>query len=177
MKLAAALIATMILKVAHPDATRAQILDLALQHHGHPQLVTDQRVIVKVPPAELNALCEALGKQGLVLDRSMTRTELGPAIAQLEASLRSKQDTFLKLQGFLVDTDVAATLSIEQQLIALVAEIEQAKGQLRVEQARADWAIADVSFQLQERAAPRAVADSPFPWLNSVELKRFLGEF
>src|SRR5689334_4001815 len=107
MKLAAALIATMVLKVAHPDATRAEILDLVLQHHGHPQLVTDQRVIVKVPPAELTALCDELGKRGLVIDRSMSRTELGPSIAQLEASLRSKQDTFLKLQGFLVDTDVA----------------------------------------------------------------------
>jgi hypothetical protein len=172
----AALRARAVLKVIHPDTARKNLLELAKKIGGFPQLVTDQQLVLKVPPEKLSSFLEEAAKEGLLLDREINREDLTHKLSQLEASLRSKTDTYTKLQSFLGETNVQATLQIEQQLINLVAELEQVKGQLRFESERAQWAVADLSFQFRARERLSNVS-SPFGWLNTVDLERFLAEF
>lgn len=168
--------ARMVLKVVHPAEVRQSLLDLVRTLGGHPTLVTDHELTLKVPPARLQALLDAVGKAGLVLDRGMERADLTASIAQLEARLRSKTEILERLRTFVADSNVQATLQIEQSMTGLVAELEQVKGQLRVERSRVRHAVIHVSFRFPQRDRLTTV-HSPFGWLNGVDLDRFIEEF
>lgn len=173
---ATALTAQVVLKVVHPDRARADLLQSVKELGGFPVLVTEHELTVKVPPDRIGAAIEAVAARGLVIEKTLSREDLTQSIAQLGARLRSKREIFQRLRRFIDDSDVAATLQIERQMTALVAELEQVKGQLRVEQERARWAVVNVSFRFRERDRIVYVR-SPFDWLNSVDLDRFVREF
>jgi hypothetical protein len=171
-----ALTARVVLKVVHPDEARRDALDDVAKLGGFPVLVTDQQLVLKVPPAKLDETLAALTARGAVLEKTMERNDLTLAIAQLEAQLRSKQEIFDRLRKLLDDSDVNATLQIERDMSQLVMEMESQKGQLRVQRERAAWALIDLAFNFRER--DRLVyVHSPFQWINTVDLHRFLGDF
>jgi hypothetical protein len=171
-----ALTAHVVLKVVHPEQARRELLAEVEKLGGFAVLVSDTELRVKVPPAHIGDTLDAVTRRGLVVEKSLAREDLTQSIAQLEGRLRSKQDIFVRLRRFIDDSDVAATLQIERQMTALVSEVEQVGGQLRVERERTRWALVTVAFQFRERDRIVYVR-SPFQWLNSVDLNRFLGEF
>jgi hypothetical protein len=171
-----ALTARMTLKVAHPDKARAAILADAREARGFPALVSSNLVRLKLPPDSLGTLLPKIAAQGFVLDKAMDRVDLTQIIAQLEAQLRSKTEILERLRGFLADSNVKATLAIEQQMTTLVSELERVKGELRVQQERAQWAVVDVAFNFEKRDRIIYV-ESPFGWLNTIDLRSFLWNF
>jgi len=173
---ATALTAQVVLKVVHPEQARKELLVDLERLGGFAVLVSDVELRAKVPPERIGAALDAVARRGLVVEKSLAREDLTQSIAQLEARQRSKQDIFRRLRRFLDDSDVGATLQIERQMTAIVSEVEQVAGQLRVERDRAQWAVVAVAFQFRERERIVYV-HSPFQWLNSVDLDRFLGEF
>jgi hypothetical protein len=166
----------MVLKVVHPAEARQALLDVTRRLGGFPTVVTNDELVLKVPPGQLPALLDAVAKAGLLLDRGMERVDLTARIAQLEARLRSKTEILERLRTFVADSNVQATLQIEQSMTGLVAELEQVKGQLRVEQERARHAVVHVWFRFPQRERLTSV-HSPFGWLNGVDLDRFIREF
>jgi hypothetical protein len=58
----------------------------------------------------------------------------------------------------------------------LVSEIENIRGELRVQYDRAEYAEVSVDFEFRERDKVLYV-ESPFEWLNTVDLGRFIEEF
>jgi len=171
-----ALTARMTIKVVHPDKARAAILQETKAARGFPALISGARVRLKVPPEALNALLPKIAAHGLVLDKAMERVDLTQTISQLEAQLRSKTEILERLRGFLADSNVTATLAIEQQMNTLVGELERVKGELRVQRERSQWAVIDVSFNFEKRDRIIYV-ESPFGWLNTIDLRRFLWQF
>lgn len=166
----------MILKVINPDDARAVLEKKVLELGGFPILVEDAALVLKVPPEKLSELIAFIAEQGLVLEKTLERADLTQEIARLEGQLKSKKEMLGRLRGFFDDSNTEATLRIEQTMTEIVAEIEQIKGQLRVAEERSKWAIVDISFRFHER--DRIVyVNSPFEWLNSVSLDRFLGDF
>jgi hypothetical protein len=172
----AALVSALTLKVINPKEARAALEQQAKALGGYPVLVTDQELRLKLPPAQLSSLLDAAAKHGLVIEKSLERADLTLEIAKLESQLTSKRAILAELRGFFDGSDIAATLQIEQSMTALVDELESVKGRLRVLHDRADWAVVHIAFQFKER---QRIADvtSPFEWLNSVSLPRFLSEF
>lgn len=168
--------AHLVLKVVHPTEVREGLIATARRLGGFPTLVTNDQLDLKVPPARLGDLLDAVGAAGLVLDRSMDRKDLTARIAQLEARVRSKSEILERVRTFVGDSNVQATLEIERSLTGLVTELEQVKGQLRVERERARHAVVSVSFRFPKRDRLVSV-ESPFEWLNGVDLDRFLQEF
>lgn len=168
--------ATLILKVIHPDEVRKQAIAQAKAHGGFPILVTDNDLHLKLPPDQLGPMVDALSKQGIVLQKSLQRADRGELIAQLEHRLRSKQEILERLRGFLGDSNVQATLRIEQSMSQLVGEVEALRGELEVERASVRHARLVVSFQFNRQSRITYV-QSPFDWLNTVDLDRFLQEF
>ncbi len=171
-----ALTAQVLLKVVHPAEVRQTLIQAAQRFGGFPVLVTDHQLTLKVPPERLSEALEQTVAQGLVLQKTLQRQDLTETVAQLEARLRSKRDILKRLRKFFDDSNVAATLQIERNMTQLVQELEQVKGQLRVERERARSAVLDITFEFQERGRIVYV-HSPFEWLNSVDLQRFLGEY
>jgi hypothetical protein len=166
----------MILKVINPDEARAKLETRAAELGGFPILVEDASLVLKVPPEKLSELIAFIADQGLVLEKTLERADLTQEIARLEGQLKSKKEMLGRLRSFFDDSNTEATLRIEQTMTSIVAEIEQIKGQLRVADERAKWAIVDISFQFHERDKIVYVS-SPFEWLNTVSLDRFLEEF
>jgi hypothetical protein len=166
----------LILKVINPDDARAILEKKTAELGGFPMLVEDTSLVLKVPPEKLSELIAFIAEQGLVLEKTLERADLTQEIARLEGQLKSKKEMLSRLRGFFDDSNTEATLRIEQTMTSIVAEIEQIKGQLRVAEERAKWAIVDISFQFHERDKIVYVS-SPFEWLNSVSLDRFLEEF
>lgn len=171
-----ALVANLTLKVVNPKETRKALEQQTRELGGYPVFVTDQRLRLKLPPSHLSALLDAAGKQGLVIEKSLERADLTLEIAKLESQLTSKRSILAELRSFFDGSDVAATLQIEQSMTELVNELEAVKGQLRVLHDRSSWAVVEIAFQFKERQRTSDVT-SPFEWLNSVTLPRFLSEF
>ena len=166
----------MILKVVNPRDARVELEKLAEERGGHPILVTDSSISIKLPPAKLSEFIETASTHGLVVEKTLERADLTQEIAQLEGQLSSKQKVLARLRSFFDDSNVEATLRIEQNMTALVSEIESVKGRLRVLRDRSKWAVVEISFRFRERDKIIYV-HSPFEWLNTVNLDEFLGEF
>lgn len=168
--------ASVTLKVVHPDDVRKRLVAAAAPLGGFPTLVESQRLVLKVPPEQLDRLLDVVTGEGLLISKELARADLTGEIAQLEALLRSKRQIFDRLRALVDAADTSATLRIEQTMSGLVAEMEALAGRLRVERARVQHAVIDVSFQF--RARQRIVyVRSPFEWLNSVDVRQFDGRF
>ena len=168
--------ASLALKVAHPDQVRRQVLELTHAAGGYPTLVSDGRLDLRVPPQQVDALLAQVSQTGLVLARTLQRSDRTEIISDLQARLRTKRDIFQRLRAFLDDSNVAATLKVERSMTALVTDLERLRGELEVEQANVRNASIRITFQFhQERRVDQVV--SPFGWLNTLDLEQFVGAF
>ena len=171
-----ALTSRVLLKLAHPTETRQKLIEQAKSLGGFPVIVTAVRLQLKVPPERFGELLKIVGQSGLVLEKTLTRQDLGAQIADFEAKVRARTQILRRLRSFLEGSSLAVTLNIEQRMLNLVTELEQTKGQLALWRERARWGVIDVDFRFRERERTRYV-ESRFEWLNSVQLERFLEEF
>jgi hypothetical protein len=171
-----ALISTMILKVINPADARVALEEKVAGLGGFPILLTDESLQMKVPPEHLSKILAAASEQGLVIEKSLAREDLTLEIAEIEGALKSKLEILNRLRGFFDDSNLSATLRIEQTMNELVFEIETIKGRLRVIRDRTKWALVDIYFQFKQRDRIIYVS-SPFDWLNTVSLDHFLEEF
>jgi len=171
-----AIAVTLVLKVSSPTDTVVELRQYVATIGGFPSLITNSALVLKIPPEHLSAALARLGKAGLVMEKSLTREDLSLEIAKLEGQLESKRAILAELRRFFDTSDVAATLAIEKNMTDLVVELESVKGRLRVLRERAQWVVLNVRFQFKPRDKIRRVA-SPFEWLNTVDLERFLTEF
>ena len=171
-----AIAATLVLKVSSPTDTVADLRQYVATLGGFPSLITNTALVLKLPPEHLSAALAHIGKAGLVMEKSLTREDLSLEIAKLEGQLESKRAILAELRRFFDTSDVAATLAIEKNMTDLVVELETVKGRLRVLRERAQWVVIHVRFQFKPRDRITRVA-SPFEWLNTVDLDRFLTEF
>ncbi len=170
------LVSTIVLKVIHPAEVTKSIIEAAESLGGFAIFITDERLTLKVPPDKLTGLLEAMRAQGIVVEKTLERQDLTARIAELEGQLKSKTEILRRLREFFRDSHVSAALSVEQSMSALVAELEKVKGELRVAREQARHAVVDISFRFQKRDRVIYV-DSPFEWINTVDLDRFLREF
>ena len=165
-----------VLKVVNPSDVRERIEKAARTLGGHPTFFDDKRVLVKLPHAALPELTGRIAEMGLLLRKTIHREDLTLRIAELEGKLKSKREILARTRGFLDDADMPATLDIERTMTQLVSETESVRGELRVLYDRATFAEVAVDFEFRERDKVFYV-DSPFGWLNTVDLDRFVQEF
>ena len=164
------------MKVVHPDEVRQAAIAKAKELGGFHVLVSDAELQLKVPPENLAALVDLLAGSGVVVEKALQRRDRTEIIAQLEARLRSKHEIFDRLRKFLDDSNVSATLKVESSMTQLVRELEQLKGELEVERASTRHALLVARFEFHRQGRITYVR-SPFDWLNTVDLDRFLSEF
>lgn len=163
-------------KVVNPEEARAEIEKQARALGGFTMFFNERSISLKIPPAALTVLTDKIAAQGLILEKTLDREDVTLRIAELEGMLKSKREILGRTRKFLDDADVPATLEIERTMTALVMEIEQLQGALRVLNDRTTFAVTDISFEFRERDKIVYV-QSPFEWLNTVDLARFNEEF
>lgn len=173
---ATSLTATLVVKVVHPEEVRKAAIERAKAAGGWPTLVTEGELHLKVPHEALAATVDQLAAAGIVLQKSLQRVDLTEQIAQMQARLKSKREILERLRTFFADSDTQSTLRIEQSMTQLVIEIEHLQGELHVADASAKMATVQASFQYHQRQRISYVR-SPFEWLNSLDIDRFLADF
>ncbi len=172
----AALEARLVLKVIRVDKVRDVLLDEVKRLGGFPLLIENSQLILKVPPSGLTPLLKVAADQGWALNKSFQRQDLDLEITKLERRIASKQKMLDKLRAFFDDSDVAATLRIEREMVSQVQQLESLKGQLKLLLDRVRWARITIVFNFQRR--DRIVdAHSPFEWVNTANLNQFLTEY
>jgi hypothetical protein len=171
-----ALVWSAVVKVVNPDDARAAVDKQTRLLNGFPMYFNDSSIQVKIPPEALSSLTTEIGKLGMMLEKSLSSEDLTLRIAELEGMLKSKREIMDRTRKFLDSSDVPSTLEIERTMTGLVSEIEQLRGQLRVLYDRSTYAVVDVSFQFRERDKVVYV-QSPFEWLNTVDLGLFVKEY
>jgi hypothetical protein len=71
--------------------------------------------------------------------------------------------------------DTQGTLDIEQEVLALLEEIEQMKGQLRKMENDLVYTYVEVNFSFKKSALPSNVPSS-FEWINGMGLYKLLSQ-
>jgi len=171
-----AITSSMFIKVSSPQKTQLLMKESAIELGGFPIQINDDTIVFKVPPKKLLEVIQIFSTFGIVIDKSINRTDLTSRIAKLEGQLKSKQEILERLRTFFDQSDLESTLDIENSMTRLVNEIESVKGQLRLSKEQAKWSIIHVSFSFRQRDNILYVT-SPFEWLNSANLNRFLEDF
>ncbi|MBN2804120.1 MAG: DUF4349 domain-containing protein [Deltaproteobacteria bacterium] len=167
---------SIILKVLNPADSQNNIKQNALNIGGFASYMSDNSIIIKIPPKKLNEAISKIELEGTVLTKNLNRQDITMDIAQLNASLVSKEEILTKLRTFFDSADLESTLDIEQNMFQIVNEIENIKGQLRLLKDQSDWNVIDISFQFRERESVNNMT-SPFTWLNSANVTDFLENF
>ncbi|MEN9785928.1 MAG: hypothetical protein RLZZ299_1192 [Pseudomonadota bacterium] len=139
--------------------------------------LSDSEITLRIPTervAEMTARARALGD---VVDRSLSREELGPALADAEAALAARRTVLARYFEVLAGAGPDSVVSVEREIDRVIREVEGLEGRLRVLRDQARHARLVVSFRFRDRAAPAPDGESSFAWINAVSLAGLLGDF
>lgn len=161
--------------VADPTATADRIEAWAEKSDGYVLYKSDDGVSLRFPfprRGELAALLEELSED--IIELSPESQDLREAQLEAQARLSSREEVLRRQLALLAEADVAGTLAIEQEIIALIGEIEEAKAALRRIAVDLRFSVAEISFQVLQETLPSDIPSS-FEWINTVDFYSFIG--
>ncbi len=138
------------------------------------QARTPDHVSLRVPVDQGEVLVDAVSAQGKVLDRSLSRDDLSQELADLRARLKAREDVLARYNAVLAKASAKSIVSVEQQIMHAIQQIELLKGRIRMLESQAAMAAVDVSFQFRDRQAPVNDGSSSFAWLNSLDVQNVI---
>jgi hypothetical protein len=168
-------------KVVVKVSDRARAADALVQSaarlDGYFTQKTGDGIVLRIPVSGLKPLLAEADQLGQVIDRQLSREDLGDELLRKNAILKAKTEAQHQYLALLDQADTEGALSVEKELILLVAEIETLKGQLRHLQDRIALARVEVRFEYRDRSAPVPDGSSSFAWLNTMNLIDLLEEY
>ncbi len=167
----------LVVKVSDRDKAADRLVRGAEERNGYFTRKDKNGVTLRVPVQHLDALVSAAAQLGQVIDRRLQREDLGNDLLNKKAALKAKSEVQRQYLAILDKADTDGALYVEKELIQLVAEIETLKGQIRQLQDRTAFASMAVHFDYPDRKAPVPDGNSPFAWLNTMNLSDLMEEF
>jgi hypothetical protein len=135
-----------------------------------------QRVVVRVPTPRVDdyrALIYGVGDP--VLAYNPSAQDLRDEISTLRAEIISNDQALEQILEYVDESNVAATLALEQELRAVLTELERLAGRLRALQNDIAFSRIRVDLSAQQETIPRK-RPSSFQWINTMDLYRFIRE-
>lgn len=169
--------ASVVVAVTQRDASAELLIEAAEGMGGWFAALSDDSVDLRVPSDRAKELVELALAQGTVIERSFNSADITPQIIELSARLGAREEMLERYFAILPDASPKAVVTVEREIVGLVAEIERLQGQLRVLHHHAQWAEVRVSFRSRDRAAPARDGSSSFYWLNTLNLADLLDDF
>src|SRR5262249_45795324 len=139
-------------------------------------LSTDQ-VTLRVPVAQVDALVGAASDLGLVVSHAYSRTDMSAMLDEQRSRLGARQQVLAQYMAVLKDARAEAVVTVEEQITALISEIEGLEGSIQLLENQTSYGTVTVAFQFQDRAAPARDGSSSFAWLNTMNLSDRLDDF
>ena len=137
----------------------------------------DESVTLRVPAEAVESLLERATSLGVVVERTYRAEDLGLALARARSELSSREEMLESYFGVLEGARGDGVVEVEREILSLVQQIEQLRGQVRVMDHRVALATVVVGFRFQERRPPAPDGESSFPWLNTVNLPDLVAAF
>lgn len=167
----------LVVKVSDRDLAAESLVASAERLKGYFTRKARNAVVLRVPAAGLPTLLAEAAAQGQVIDRQLRREDLGTALLQKEAALKAKTEVQGQYLALLEQADADGALTVERELVQLVAEMETLNGQIRHLRHRVAFASVEVRFDYRDRPAPVPDGSSSFAWLNTMNLSDLFEEF
>ena len=164
------------LQVADTEETAAELIAWAESGGGYLVYHAGADLILRLPESLRAGLRDYLAAQvDYLLDYSPAARDLREEVSRVQAALISRQEILDLNLGYLDESDVAATLALEQEIVRLLQEIESLRAQLTNLQRDRTFALVNVRLEALGQSLPEK-RPSSFEWLNSLDLYRFLRE-
>jgi hypothetical protein len=166
-----------VVKVSDRAQAAEALVQSAARLDGYFTQKTGDGIVLRIPASGLKPLLADADQLGQVIDRQLGREDLGEELLRKKAVLKAKTEAQHQYLALLDQADAEGALSVEKELILLVAEIETLKGQLRHLQDRIALARVEVRFEYRDRSVPVPDGSSSFAWLNTMNLIDLLEEY
>ena len=172
-----AIVATMVVKVTRRDEAADALVAQAESMGGYFAERSDQRLRLKIPAAQARDYLAQVDGQGVVVDSTFNTTGLSQQLADNQARLEAREDILARYFAVLETAGSDSVVTVEREIVNLVAEIEGYKGSIRALEHRATYADITLDFEFRDRAAPSRGGSSSFDWLNTLNLADLIEDF
>ena len=136
---------------------------------------SDPYVVIRFPYDHVGDFLELVENRATrILRLDPSAQDLREEIRRLSTGITSRQEVLDRNLEFIDQTDVAGTLEIEREVLRLLQEIENMKGQLQKYEVDRRYAIAWISLRITEQELPENIPSS-FAWINTVDFYSFIG--
>ncbi len=150
----------------------SRIVEIARSLGGQPESVTDARVSVRLPTAQVDTLFDRLRPLGALRVGRATTVDLTPAAARIAAELRSAQEAHERKQRLQrLARDVPSGLELSAELERSSAHIADTEERLQALRRKATTTVIQITIaapSVETFNAPRL----PFAWLDQMGLPR-----
>jgi hypothetical protein len=165
------------IKVQKKEVVADQLVAKAEEVGGYYSSRSDNALTLKVPVESADEYLEFATQQGLIAERSFNSHSLSQVIADLEARLKTREELLEKYFEILEGAGSDNVIAVENEVIRLVTEIENLKGQLRRNNHLTTYADVSIQFQFRDRRAPVSDGSSSFEWINTLNITDVMQAF
>ncbi len=169
--------ASLTLKVANREEAAETLIADAKGIGGYFATHTAEQVVLRIPVAETEALLERATELGLVVQRNYSTTDLGGELLDLRSRLKARRQILDQFFELVPTAGTKSIVSVEREIVRLVADIEKLQGRIRLLEHQAAMARVDIAFQFRDRAAPSRDGSSSFYWLNTLNVADIVNDF
>lgn len=163
--------ASLTVAVTQWEAAADTLVEAAQTHGGWFQSRTRSSLSLRVPTEHVDALVALSEEQGKVIERTVTREDVGQQIAEISGRLKAREEVLERYYDVLKTASSSSIVAVERQVVHAIEQIEGLKGQLRLLEDQARYGRVEIAFQFRDRAAPVRDGSSSFPWLNTLNVQ------
>jgi len=132
------------LSTLRPDTAVPALKGLAEKAGGFVVTLDNTVVTMRIPMEKLAETRGEITKLGMVTDMEEYREDLTATVVELKARIKVKEEYLQKIEELLVTTGVQDTLEMEKAMSQAVTDLETLKGQLRMNEHDARFAVVTV---------------------------------
>jgi hypothetical protein len=144
------------------DAAIANLRHYAPSKNGYVSYFSSDRIVMRMPGAEIMTFKKRLAELGYVTDEQQSRQDFSSVMLDLETRLNVKQKLLGDLTAIFSGAQLADTLKVEQAIGAVIVEIEDLKGKIGYYRDR--FALSDVTVHVNRSAAQGSAHRGTLVW-------------
>lgn len=163
--------ASVVVAVAKPDEVAEALIAKTEAAGGWFRSREPGAVSLAVPRSAYEEILALTEQQGLVLSKSISRTDASQELGELRSRLSSREALLGDYERVLATARSEAVLSVEYQMTSNISQIESLRGRIALLESQVSHAQLDVSFQFRDRAAPARTGGSSFAWITTLNVQ------
>ena len=168
---------TLDIRVNDNDAALSKFDKKANEVGGYFQEKSDNKIVVKIPFSYFDTYVDYAKSLGLYLGKRVSTNDLRDDIIRRETRISAKQKLLKDYQSVMEGADSESIITVHEEIIKLIQEIEREKGALGKLMHLSQYATVTVDLKFFKRTPPVPQGSTPFEWINKLNLSDMIKEF